>query len=329
MNPGISTVGPTTGLLSCVEVCAGAGGQAIGLERGGFTHHRLVELDDDACATLSGNRPEWTVVRADIRRMDPDELALAPDRLDLFAAGVPCPPFSLAGQQLGPGDDRDLFPSALRLIAALRPRAVLLENVKGLLQAKFSGYREAILRRLAELGYQAEWTLLRACDFGVPQLRPRAVLVALEPPAFRRFRWPVPVPEAPPTVGGTLRDSMGGRGWRLADAWARQAGRIAPTLCGGSRKHGGPDLGPSRARAAWAEMGVNGSSVAMAPPGPDDPLPVRLTVDQLALLQGFPPGWTFAGGKTSVCRQIGNAFPPPVAEALGDRIRRALRPGLV
>ncbi|MEW1545837.1 DNA cytosine methyltransferase [Streptomyces tsukubensis] len=319
---------PIRGLphLSCVELCAGAGGQALGLERGGFTHHRLVELDSDACATLRHNRPFWTVLKADARTIGPDSLAPEASRLDLFAAGVPCPPFSLAGRQLGALDERDLFPAALRLIAGLRPRAVLLENVKGLLQTKFSAYRESISAELAGLGYRAEWKLLRACDFGVPQLRPRAVLVGLEDPAFRHFQWPEPPPDspAPPTVGETLHHSMASRGWRLADHWARQASRIAPTLCGGSKKHGGPDLGPSRARKAWADMGVNGSSIATAPPGPGDQLPVKLTAGQMALLQGFPSDWAFTGGKTSVCRQIGNAFPPPVAEALGKQLRQAL-----
>lgn len=315
-----------TAPLSCVEICAGAGGQALGLEQGGFTHRALIELDQDACATLRANRPSWNVVQADARHFDPGLLGMGADRLSLFAAGVPCPPFSLAGQQLGSHDERDLFPAAIELIGALRPRAVLLENVKGLLQAKFRPYRENIVRQLAELGYRADWRLLLACHYGVPQLRPRAILVALEPAAFAAFRWPERTtdPSTMPGVGEVLRDSMASRGWELADHWAEQAGRIGPTLCGGSKKHGGPDLGPSRARQAWATMGVNGAGVADFPPAPGDPLPVKLTIAQMALLQGFPPSWVFCGRKTAVYRQVGNALPPPVAHAVGGRIAAAL-----
>ncbi|MCX4908399.1 DNA cytosine methyltransferase [Streptomyces sp. NBC_00878] len=315
----------SNGGYACLELCAGAGGQALGLERAGFSHAALVELDTDACQTLHTNRPGWNVVQADVRSLSAAAITRG-RRISLLAAGVPCPPFSLAGKQLGADDERDLFPAALTLIAAIKPRAVLLENVKGLLQAKFAAYRSGVLQALTALGYRAEWRLLYARDFGVPQLRPRAVLVALEPNSFKRFRWPdrESSPGETALVGSVLRDSMASRGWELADSWAQQAQQIAPTLCGGSKKHGGPDLGPSRARQAWAAIGVNGSGVADAPPAPGDPLPVKLTVGQMALLQGFPPDWTFAGRKTSAYRQVGNAFPPPVAHGVGNRIAEAM-----
>ncbi|MFJ7048855.1 DNA cytosine methyltransferase [Streptomyces sp. NPDC101112] len=310
---------------ACLELCAGAGGQALGLERAGFFHEALVELDSDACQTLRTNRPGWNVVQADVRSLDPASITDG-QQISLLAAGVPCPPFSLAGRQLGADDERDLFPATLALISAIRPRAVLLENVKGLLQKKFSAYRSGILEALGTLGYHAEWQLLYSRDFGVAQLRPRAVLVALESPAFKHFQWPGKdcAPSQISFVGDVLRDSMASGGWELADAWAQQAQQIAPTLCGGSKKHGGPDLGPSRARRAWAAIGVNGSGVADAPPAPGDRLPVKLTVGQMALLQGFPPEWRFEGGKTSAYRQVGNAFPPPVAHGVGARIAHAL-----
>ncbi|MFE1797798.1 DNA cytosine methyltransferase [Streptomyces sp. NPDC059517] len=312
------------GPYTCVELCAGAGGQALGLEQAGFSHRTLVEVDPDACDTLRLNRPDWNVVRADLRETVA-ALRQYGDRPSLLAAGVPCPPFSLAGEQLGRADERDLFPAALAVISELRPRAVMMENVKGILQKKFAAYRAEIIAALSALGYFSEWKLLYARDFGVPQLRPRAVLVALEARAFDAFTWPATHPaHVPRLVGDVLHASMASRGWELADAWAAQARELAPTVCGGSRKHGGADLGPSRARQAWAEMGVNGSSVADEPPSAGDSLPVRLTVPQLALLQGFPPDWRFAGRKTSVYRQVGNAFPPPVARAVGQAIADAL-----
>jgi DNA (cytosine-5)-methyltransferase 1 len=264
-------------------------------------------------------------VEADVRSLPAASVSNG-DRVCLLAAGVPCLPFSVAGQQLGADDERDLFPPVLSLISVIKPRAVLIENVKGLLQRKFSSYRSGVIQTLNALGYTAEWKLLYARDFGIPQLRPRAVLVALEAHVFGGFRWPdgnSPI-SGNAFVGDVLHDSMASGGWELADLWARQAQQIAPTLCGGSKKHGGPDLGPSRARQAWARIGVNGSGVADAPPAPGDPLPVKLTIGQMALLQGFPPDWKFEGLKTSAYRQVGNAFPPPVAHAVGLKIMEAL-----
>src|SRR5208282_2943112 len=104
--------------LTCLEICAGAGGQSLGLEQAGFGHVAAVEIDPDACATLRRNRPGWDV--------------------DLLAGGVPCPPFSIAGKQLGADDERDLFPQALRLVEECEPAAVMLENVRGLATARFA-----------------------------------------------------------------------------------------------------------------------------------------------------------------------------------------------
>lgn len=131
--------------------------------------------------------------------------------------------------------------------------------------------------------------------------------------------------ESPPTVGDTLYPLMASRGWPGAEAWRERAGKIAPTIVGGSHKHGGPDLGPTRAKRAWAALGVNGMGIADEPPGPDFPVNAapKLTVEMVALLQGFPASWRFAGRKTAAYRQVGNAFPPPVARSVGERISRA------
>jgi DNA (cytosine-5)-methyltransferase 1 len=234
----------------------------------------------------------------------------------------------VAGRQLGATDERDLFAWAVELCGIVRPRALLLENVRGLSTARFSGYRQHVLERLRDLGYVPGWRLLHASEFGVPQLRPRFVLVALRPQDAPWFRWPAGTGRPAATVGQTLHDLMGARGWAGAVAWARRADRIAPTIVGGSKKHGGPDLGPTRAKRAWAELGVDGLGIAAEAPGADaDPgLMPRLTCEMVTRLQGWQDewDWRFAGRKTARYRQIGNAFPPPVAEAVGTAIRRAL-----
>ena len=307
--------------LTCLEICAGAGGQSLGLEQAGFAHVAAVEIDPDACATLRLNWPDWDIQQIDVHHFK----GIDYQGVDLLAGGVPCPPFSIAGKQLGADDERDLFPQALRLVEECEPAAVMLENVRGLATARFARYREQVLARLHELGYRTRWQVLNASEYGVPQLRPRFILVAMRPEIDEHFDWPTPV-RTPPTVGETLGDLMAAGGWAGAGTWARRANGIGPTLVGGSRKHGGPDLGPTRAREAWLKLGVDGKGLAGAPPGPAAPawhLP-RLTLEMAAALQGFPPGWRFSGRKTAGYRQIGNAFPPPVARAVGGCLRAAI-----
>lgn len=304
------------------EICAGGGGQALGLELAGFDHAGALEIDTQACATLRLNRPHWNVFEEDVRTFRGTCFA----GVDLLAGGVPCPPFSIAGKQLGADDDRDLFPEALRLAKEMRPRAVMLENVPGFAAEKFKDYRTALVTRFRRLGYQAEWRILNACDFGVPQLRPRFILVAMHPDDMANFRWPESNGNgAAETVGKTLEDLMAENNWKGVKTWVRRADGIAPTVVGGSKKHGGPDLGPTRAKRQWADLGVDGLGIANEAPGksfPQDGSP-KLTTRMVARVQGFPDSWEFSGKKTAAYRQVGNAFPPPVAEAVGRAILSA------
>lgn len=307
--------------LTTLELCAGAGGQSLGYEMAGIGHAGLVELDSHACATLRLNRPHWNVIEQDLNTFSGESFR----GVDIISGGLPCPPFSIAGKQLGKNDERNLFPALIRLVDSIRPRAVMIENVRGILDAVFEDYRFYIGGELRKLGYQTGWKLMNASDFGVPQLRPRVVFIALRQEYSGTFTWPEPQATAPPTVGEVLGDLMAANGWPGAHAWARAANEIAPTIVGGSKKHGGPDLGPTRARRAWASLGVDGIGIANDAPGPDFAAAMpRLTVRMVARLQGFPDDWQFSGGKTASYRQVGNAFPPPFAHAVAESLKNCL-----
>ena len=332
--------------MRTIELCAGAGGQALGLHNAGFHHSALVEIDSFACSTLRHNnrihKLGWgEIYEEDLKQFVTDRAESFRGEIDLVAGGVPCPPFSKAGMQLGHLDDRDLFPIALKCVEKVEPLAVLLENVPGLVEKKFQSYRNEITSQLNKLGYACEWRVLQASDFGVPQLRPRAILIAFKEPFFSLYKWPTPLTTPAPTVGDVLFDLVNSNGWEGAQKWRMQANRIAPTLVGGSKKHGGPDLGPSRAKKQWQSLAVNAHRLGGEHeiPGKNfkgallrtgeiragyDSMPL-LTVRMAARIQGFPDFWEFVGSKTHSYRQVGNAFPPPVAEALGLSISSVIQ----
>lgn len=302
-----------------LELCAGAGGQALGLEQAGFSHTALVEIDADACRTLLHNRPSWNVIQGDIAAFDAKPYRGA----GLVAGGLPCPPFSVAGKQRGEADERNLFPAAFRIIQEVQPKAVMIENVRGLLDKRFDYYRELIRARLGRLGYETRFELVNAADFGVPQNRPRVFIIGLLAPYAAAFA--VPKKKLLDiSVGDALYSLMQSEGWRGAQDWRKTASGLAPAIVGGSKKHGGPDLGPTRARAAWAALGVDGKGLADRAPSEDFAGLPRLTVPMAARIQGFPDSWTFTGGKTAAYRQVGNALPPPLALHVAQAIHDAL-----
>lgn len=307
--------------MKTLEVCAGAGGMALGLEAAGWKHSTLLDNDEWACATLRHNRPEWNVIQADIATLD----GRAFDGIDLFAGGLPCPPFSQAGKQLGPEDERDLFPEGLRLISECRPKAVMIENVYGFMFKKFDSHREAFIDDLESLGYLAFERILTATDYGVPQKRRRYILVALRPQYAEGFAWPEKQAR-PPSVGEAVKDIIASGGWEGAEAWAAKAKRFAPTILGGSKNSKSPALGPTSTRREWERLGFNSKSIANMPPGANFPLDgaPRVTLKVLARLQGFPDHWTFLGNRNAKWQQIGNALPAPLAEAVGRSILAAL-----
>ncbi len=208
----------------------------------------------------------------------------------MLAGSVPCPPFTIAGKQLGAEDERDLFPEAIRIIEEAKPAAVMLENVPGFATAKFAAYRCDLMLKLRQLGYEIDWKVLNASDYGVPQLRPRFVLVALLHPFFANFRWPTTV-RKPPLVGQVL-----------VILWHLVVGEVRPN--GVIRQMGLPQRSSvalksmvgliffDTAKEQWKILGVDGKGIADLPPGDDFPV------------EGYPAHATYDSTSSSISRYI-------------------------
>ncbi|MFB7456595.1 DNA cytosine methyltransferase [Streptomyces sp. NPDC056188] len=322
-----------TDRLRFVDVCAGAGGLASGLESSGFSPVLLLDNKPQACETILTNRPRWKVVCEDLIDFLPEEHPETLD-VDLLSAGLPRVKSSAAVRRSDSESELRLLTATVYLVHAIQPRALLLENLPALVDSPaYAEVRDFIEGELTHLGYRLCWFVLNAADFGVPQERLQGVLVAIKEPWFHTFEPPESTVSEHVSVGRALRHSMSARGWSEAGAWADQARAVAPTLVGGSDNRGGADLGPSGTKRAWARMGVNGGAFADEVPGPDYVWPrsdeavrmLKITVDQAAVLQSFPPEWRITGRKTARYRQIGHATPPPVGRALGKAIATALR----
>jgi len=323
------------GRPTVVDVCSGAGGLILGLESAGFNPLLLLDNRSIACETLRTNRPRWNVQQLDLLEFAPGEHPQLRG-VDLLSAGLPRVQASATiNRSRGSDLELELLKSTIDLFGTLQPQAFLLDNLPGLAtQDQYAPIRDYVATRLSELGYDHQWLVVNAAEYGVPQNRPHGILVALKAGVMRAFRRPEALSQPLHTVGQTLRDSMTTGGWSQADQWAALANRPAPTIVGGSWDRGGADLGPTGSKRAWAQLGVDGATVADDPPGPDFVFApelgreglVQLTVEQVARLQGFPPDWVIAGRKTARYRQVGEAMPPPLAEALGRAIAAVLTP---
>ena len=236
--------------LTSVELFAGAGGLALGVSQAGFRHKAVVELDHDACNTIRANQKrdtrhvnEWALAEADVKQFDFAALAAQSGNIDLLAAGVPCQPWSIGGKHRGFEDDRNLFPDTIRAVVALRPQAILIENVKGLTRQSFANYFTYIQFMLAfpEIGRRAneDWTthrtrleqyvtsggkgyaglrynvvpkLVNAANYGVPQRRERVFIVALRDDL--QIKWSFP--EETHSQGALLAEK-----WITGEYWER------------------------------------------------------------------------------------------------------------
>ena len=302
--------------MKSVELFAGAGGLALGIERAGFEHSVVVEMDDRACATL-GLNTDWPVVSDDVRVLDYSEYA----GIDLISGGPPCQPFSRGGQHRAARDQRDMFPATIKAISTARPRAFLVENVAGLTRPKFADYFGRALDALAAPGYVVNHVLVNAADYGVPQSRRRVFIVGFRDDLG--VRWTPPAPTHSRQCWLTVADALSDLPdpeW-FPDASPFDDHRFQPN----ARSYPGHTGSPASQPAKTLKAGVHGV------PGGENMLrradgSVRyFSVREAARLQTFPDSWRFVGEWTDALRQIGNAVPVKLAEIMACSVADQLR----
>ncbi|WP_165504983.1 DNA cytosine methyltransferase [Rhizobium leguminosarum] len=318
-----------------LELCAGAGGLALGLERAGFEHVALIEFNKNAAATLRKNRPDWNVVEEDVRKVD---FTGYRNRVDLLAGGLPCTPFTTVGEKKGKRDENDLLMEGVRAVREVEPKAFVFENVEGLLHARHSDYVATLLRKLSNAGYQTEIHRINTRDYGVAQDRSRIMIIGFRKDSAGIFRMPPRFPEMARNMGDVLADLMGANGWGGVGDWVRTmrerpefdrsgeqigVGALSDTIRGyqGSAQQG-------EARRAL-KNGVSYAPPAKAAPTNEEAskegFVPGLTNRMRARLQDFPDDWEFVGGLGSVADQIGNAVAPAVGRAMGLALVSALK----
>lgn len=310
--------------LTSVEICAGAGGQALGLHEAGFRAHAIFEREEDAAATLRQHfhGEVERVFAEDITRVDFSHYR---GRVDLVAGGVPCQPFSTAGQQKGEKDERDLFRRAVEIVDEIQPRAFFFENVQGFGRSSYLAYRTELAAAFEAIGYQCRLFPILGSDYGLAQWRPRVAFVGFrDPDAMTRFQPPQAFPGWKSSLSDAIGDLVSANGWKRFEEWKAVADVPCPTIVGGSRKSDKFSFACGYTRKAWELLGIDSTGMDDEAPGPDHPGPFSLTLAMGARIQGFPDGWRFQGSPRQIKSQIGNAFPPAMAKAVGLAIYAAL-----
>lgn len=320
-----------------IELFAGAGGLALGLEQAGFDGLAYVEMNKDACATLRLNRPDWNVIESDVHDVDFTKYDC---EIDLVSGGFPCQAFSMAGKRLGFGDIRGtLFAEIIRCANETHPKMLLMENVKGLLSHDGGRTFETIRHEVEQAGYLLQWKIMNASYYGVGQARERIVMIGIRNDLTDKISFEYPIPDNEQT---TLRDALDGvpdsPGMSYSeskkkvldlvppgDCWVDLPEDIAKAYMKKSYYSSGGKRGMAR-RLSWDKpcltLTTSPSQKQTERCHPDETRP--LTIREYARIQSFPDDWTFAGGIGSQYKQIGNAVPVEMARRIGIQIIAAL-----
>ena len=330
--------------MQTLELFAGCGGLAKGLEQAGFGHAGLIEINRQACDSLRLNFDPRIVHEADARTVDFSKYAF----VDLVSGGPPCQPFSLGGLAKANYDRRDMFPQAIRAISEIKPKAFVFENVKGLLREKFAPYFAYIIERLTlpdceqrggesweahsarlkktisggdygGVRYKVQYKLLNAADYGVPQVRERVFIVGLREDVDAKWEWPTPTcPTRESRM--TIAEALGG----LPDPQSERNNLSDHVFVDGAKVyagHTGSDVSlPSKTIKAGAHGVPGGENMLRFADGS-----VRyMTVHEAKLIQTFPDDFKITGAWGEAMRQIGHAVPVRLAETVGRKLHDLL-----
>lgn len=314
-----------------IELFAGCGGLALGLENAGLKHELLVEIDKDCVETLKRNRPEWNVINEDISNVD-----FSSFKADVVSGGCPCQPFSYAGKKLGFEDTRGtLFFEFARCVKEVQPKICLLENVQGLVHHDSGRTLKTMISVLDDLGYHMQYQILNAVDYGVAQKRKRMFLIGTKDGYY--FEYPKKQ-EGTPTLRDALKDVPQSEGSTYPDhkkeildlvppggCWVDLPEDVAKEYMGKSYYSGGGKRGMAR-RISWDEpcltLTTSPAQKQTERCHPDETRP--FTIREYARIQSFPDEWEFAGSISSQYKQIGNAVAVKVAEAMGEQLIKTL-----
>lgn len=331
----------------CIELFAGAGGLALGLEKAGFEEIGLVEIDSTACETLRINRPNWNVIEEDIVELSKKDLEkkfnIKKGELDLLSGGYPCQAFSYAGQRKGLDDVRGtMFYYYATFLEKLQPKMFLAENVKGLVSHNKGETLKTMLDVFGRLGYQVQWKVLNATDYGVAQKRQRIVIIGVRKDLVGKVKFEYPEPlEYKPVLRDALKDVPKSEGAKYPEKkkkvfdlvppggyWRDLPENVAKEYLAGSYFLGGGKTGMAR-RISWDEpcltLTCSPSQKQTDRCHPDETRP--FTTRECARIQSFPDEWNFAGNMSNIYKQIGNAVPVELAKNVGQSIMKALNEG--
>ena len=322
---------PTTTTATVIELFAGAGGLALGLEKAGLKAKALIEIDKDAVATLLHNRPEWNVIHADVSKVSFEGMSA-----DVVTGGFPCQAFSYAGKGLGFEDTRGtLFYEFARCVQAVQPKLFVAENVRGLISHQKGKTLHTVLSVLESLGYNVQYRLLNAVNYDVPQKRERVIIVGTR--LGIRFQYPAPSPKIL-TLRDALKDVPLSEGMKYSPKRAKVMELVPPGGCWRDLPEDiqksymmksyyltGGRTGMAR-RISWDEpsltLTTSPSQKQTERCHPDETRP--FTVREYARIQTFPDDWEFIGGIGSKYKQIGNAVPVNFTYHLGRSVVNAL-----
>lgn len=333
--------------MKCIELFAGAGGLALGIEKAGFETIGLIEFNRPAAETLKKNRPEWNVICDDIANiscLDLEEyFGIKKGELDLLSGGAPCQAFSYAGKRLGLEDTRGtLFYHYAIFLQKLQPRMFLFENVRGLLTHDNGKTYKTMLSVFEEAGYDIQYKVLNAWDYGVAQKRERLITIGIRKDLVNEIHYEYPVPhEYKPVLGDILKDVPPSLGTRYSKNKEEIFALVPP---GGYWRDIPADIAKEYMKSCWymgggrtgilRRLSMDEPSLAvLTSPSqkqtdrchPLEPRP--FTVRENARCQSFPDEWVFCGTVGEQYKQVGNAVPVNLAYDIAVKIREALAGG--